>query len=183
MYHMIRNGEFVRQKSRKVPTMTKRIIGKKCRFFLHGFQSVLVQKNKFIFACSFMKKFLLFILTLAYVASSSGATIYIHQCMGKTIAWDVIENEGNSCTKCGMHKNAPNDCCKDHVKVLKVQNDQNIPNAYHSNVVLQAALPVEYFNLLTPVLFTSDKKTAESYIPSGQSSKINYCILYCTFLI
>lgn len=130
-----------------------------------------------------MKKFLLFILTLAYIASSSGATIYIHQCMGKTIAWDVMENEGNSCAKCGMHKNAPTDCCKDHVKVLKVQNDQNLPNVYFSKITLQSALPVDYFSFASSVFINSENKTAESYTPPLRSSKISYCILYCTFLI
>jgi hypothetical protein len=51
----------------------------------------------------FMKKFLFLILTLAYFTSTSGATIYFHQCMGKTIAWDLKANENNTCTKCGMH--------------------------------------------------------------------------------
>jgi hypothetical protein len=130
-----------------------------------------------------MKKFLLFILTLAYVASSSGAIIYIHQCMGKRIAWDIIENEGNSCTKCGTHKNAPNDCCKDHVKVLKIHNDQNLPNAWLSKIILHDAFPVDYFSFSSFALITNENKTAESYTPPHRSSKINYCILYCTFLI
>ncbi len=130
-----------------------------------------------------MKKLLLFILTLAYVASSSGAIIYIHQCMGKTIAWDIIENEGNSCAKCGMHKNAPNDCCKDHVKVLKIHNDQNLPNACFSKITLHNALPVDHFSFPSPILTNGENKTDESYTPPHRSSKVNYCILYCTFLI
>jgi hypothetical protein len=130
-----------------------------------------------------MKKFLLFILTLAYITSSSGATIYIHQCMGKTIAWDLIENEGNSCAKCGMHKNAPHDCCKDHVKVLKISNDQNLPNAYFSKIILHDALPADHFSFSSSLVTNGENKTAESYTPPHRSSKINYCILYCTFLI
>lgn len=130
-----------------------------------------------------MKKFLLFILAVVYVASSSGATIYIHQCMGKTIAWDIVENEGNLCATCGMHKNAPNDCCKDHVKVLKIHNDQNLPNANFNKVTLQQALPVDYFSFSSSVVTNGKNETDESYTPPLRSSKINYCILYCTFLI
>ena len=129
-----------------------------------------------------MKKFLLFILSLAYLASSSGATIYIHQCMGKTIAWDIIENEGSSCSKCGMHKNASGDCCNDHVKVLKVHNDQNVPVANFGKVLLPGTLPSPGYSFSQPVLFLSENKTTESFAPF-RSGKLDYCILYCTFLI
>ncbi len=82
-----------------------------------------------------------------------------------------------------IHKNAPKDCCKDHVKVLKVQNDQNLPNAYFSKIILQNALPVDYFSFSSSVFINNKNKKPESYTPSLRSSKISYCILYCTFLI
>jgi len=129
-----------------------------------------------------MKKFFLLILAFAYLATSSGATIYIHQCMGKTIEWDLQADEGHKCEKCGMHKNAANDCCQDHVKMIKNQNDQNIPGTFFSKIFLSPALPAPVYYFYSSRLFSSENKSTESHT-LWRSGKINYCILYCTFLI
>ena len=129
-----------------------------------------------------MKKFLLLILTFAYLATSSGATVYIHQCMGKTIDWDLSGDERNKCEKCGMHKNAANDCCQDHVKIVKVRNDQNLPVSFFSNVFFSPALPAPVYSFYQVRLFNCENKSIESHTLT-RSSKINYNILYCTFLI
>lgn len=130
-----------------------------------------------------MKKFLLLILTFAYLATSSGATIYIHQCMGKTIEWDLKENGSNKCGNCGMHKNAANDCCKDHVKVLKVQNDQKLPEVlFKKYISISNALPVVYYSFLQQGFSYVENKSLVCYTPP-RSSRTDYCVLYCTFLI
>jgi hypothetical protein len=129
-----------------------------------------------------MKKFFLLILAFAYLGTSSGATIYIHQCMGKTIEWDLQGDEGHKCEKCGMHKNAANDCCHDHVKMVKMQNDQNIPATFFSKVFLSPALPTPVYSVYSSRLFSSETKSIESRILT-KSGEIDYCILFCTFLI
>ena len=130
-----------------------------------------------------MKKFLFLILTLAYFTSTSGATIYFHQCMGKTIAWDLKANENNTCTKCGMHKDASGHCCEDHVKVLKIQDDHQLPIAFLKQIQVPIiALPVASFVMSEPKLLSVTNEDSSSFT-SLRSSKINYCILYCTFLI
>ena len=129
-----------------------------------------------------MKKFILLIVTFAYLASTSGATVYIQQCMGKTIAWSLMEKEQNKCTKCGMHANAPSDCCKDHVKVLKVHNDQNLPESYFNKILLSnAALPVIFHTDFRYHFSTEKIETPENF-PSPRSG-ISYRILFCSFLI
>ncbi len=150
---------------------TKRIIGKNHH------------EKKFSFALSFMKKFILLIVSLAYLATSSGATIYIHECMGKRLQWDLKADESDKCAKCGMHKNERNDCCKDHVKVLKVQNDQQLPENFFKNIFsADAALPAAFYILPKQNFFSPRNKINHyKYPPSG--SKTSYCILYCTFLI
>jgi len=129
-----------------------------------------------------MKKFFLLILAFAYLGTSSGATIYIHQCMGKTIEWDLQGDEGHNCEKCGMHKNAANDCCQDHVKMVKMQNDQNIPGTFFSKIILSPALPAAVYSFYSGRLFRSENKLIESRTLT-RSRKIDYCILFCTFLI
>lgn len=129
-----------------------------------------------------MKKFLLLILAFAYLATSSGATIYIHQCMGKTIGWDLDVESNQSCDSCGMHKDAPKDCCRDHVKVLKTGLDQNLPTNYFSKIVLSYALLPKTIPADFHFGFQNVKHDSfERFI--FPRNKINYCILYCTFLI
>ena len=47
-----------------------------------------------------MKKVLLFILAVAYLTTSSGASIYLHQCMGKFSSVD-FGNSNNVNGNCG----------------------------------------------------------------------------------
>jgi hypothetical protein len=129
-----------------------------------------------------MKKFFLLILTFAYLASSTGATIYIHQCMGKTIGWDVNIESGNSCDNCGMHKNLPKDCCNDQAKVLKTIIDQNLPATFHSSLAFaNAILPHTDNAAVRPGFKNINNSPSEFFLLAR--SKINYCVLYCTFLI
>lgn len=130
-----------------------------------------------------MKKFLLLIVTLAYFVSTSGATIYFHQCMGKVVAWDFHGDKEAKCDKCGMDKNAPNDCCNDEVKVLKVKSDQFLPSSFAKCLLFSDyALPATFFMVKKPVLpllFPENKQ----YTSHFRSNETNYCVLYCTFLI
>ncbi len=128
-----------------------------------------------------MKKFLFLILTFAYLASSSGATVYIQQCMGKTVAWSLVEKDGNKCEKCGMHNNA-NDCCSSHFKVLKVHNDQNLPEVFFQKLfVANALLPEPFSAIKQDEFLDTETKNPKSYTPLR--SRTDFCILYCTFLI
>jgi hypothetical protein len=129
-----------------------------------------------------MKKFILLILTFAYLASSSGATVYIQRCMGKTIAWSLIEKDGNKCEKCGMHKNTTNDCCSSHIKVLKVYNDQNLPQVFFQKLFLtNAFLPKTFDANKQDQFLETETKDPATFTPLR--SPINFYILYCTFLI
>lgn len=130
-----------------------------------------------------MKKFFLLIITLAYFISTSGATIYLHQCMGKVVAWDFHGAKEAKCDNCGMDKNAPNDCCKDEVKVLKVKSDQLLPTTFAKCLLFSDyALPVSFFTEKKPVLTIVFPENTQ-YNSHLRSSNDNYCTLYCTFLI
>lgn len=129
-----------------------------------------------------MKKFLLLILTFAYLASTSGATVYLQQCMGKTIAWSLVEKDGNKCEKCGMHNNATNDCCSSHMKVLKVHIDQNLPEVFFQKIFLtNGFLSKTFTSYKKDELLETQTKIPESFAP--QRSQINFCVLYCIYRI
>jgi hypothetical protein len=133
-----------------------------------------------IFTVRNMKKILVLILTFSYLASASGIPVYFQQCMGKTIAWSFTDKEKDQCAMCGMHNSTSTGCCQEQVKVLKVHNDQNLPEVYLKKIFSSPALPAGVFYSVRdhkslPVI----PETAGSYTPLRK----DYCILYCSLLI
>ena len=86
-----------------------------------------------------MKKFLVTILALVYLSSTIGATINMHYCMDKLVAWGLGDGKTKSkaCPYCGMAKTNEDKhcgkeskgCCKDEQKIVKLENDQKISEA------------------------------------------------------
>ena len=81
-----------------------------------------------------MKKFIVAILAILYLATSIGATVHLHYCMDKLVAWDLGDKEDNKiCPYCGMAKTSTADehcasdskgCCKDEQKQVRIEKDQ-----------------------------------------------------------
>ena len=71
-----------------------------------------------------MKKILVSIFAVFYLASSVGATVHLHYCMDKFIDWSLLKSGGDKCDKCGMEKDGG--CCKDENKFVKNNIDQKI---------------------------------------------------------
>ncbi|MEO6948931.1 MAG: hypothetical protein ABI123_04825 [Ginsengibacter sp.] len=130
-----------------------------------------------------MKKFLFLIATFAYFTSISGATIYIHECMGNVVDWTFQADENSKCENCGMHKNAANDCCKDEVKVLKVNADhkqfENIAPVFKMSEVL---LPITYLFVNRDLLPKIHKENYPLDNFNSPATK-DLSILYCNFRI
>src|SRR5438034_11541801 len=98
-----------------------------------------------------MKKFVVAILALFYLTTSSGATIHLHYCMGKLAEWSFGHSQSDICSKCGMEKKDNNNgCCKDEFKQIKLVQDQNAPNsAWQLINVLPQTTPLLLFNITT----------------------------------
>ena len=71
-----------------------------------------------------MKKGIAAILLVLYVAFSSGVVINFHYCMDDFDSAQFGANKSDYCGVCGMHKSEANECCKDEVKIFKIQDDQ-----------------------------------------------------------
>ncbi|HYJ64534.1 MAG TPA: hypothetical protein VEV62_12375 [Parafilimonas sp.] len=71
-----------------------------------------------------MKKLIAFILCFVYVATSSGATINFHYCMGRFIGWDWSLPINNKCSNCGMKKENQKGCCNYKHQTLQLKKDQ-----------------------------------------------------------
>lgn len=114
-----------------------------------------------------MKKFLVTILALVYLTASVGATVNMHYCMDKLVAWGLGQEKTGkkSCSYCGMAKTSQDKhcskeskgCCKDEQKIVKLENDQKISDAsfQFSQIPVEAITPVfsdysfEYVSSLT----------------------------------
>jgi hypothetical protein len=72
-----------------------------------------------------VKKVLLTIITLAYLVTTTGASIDMHYCMGKMVEWGFGQKNSNKCSKCGMTDKAG--CCHDQHKNFKLDKDNKLP--------------------------------------------------------
>ena len=77
-----------------------------------------------------MKKFVASILAVLYLSTSMGATVHFHYCMGRLVAWGLVDHESRDCVSCGMEKMdampgcsvGMKNCCHDEHKHF--QNDR-----------------------------------------------------------
>ncbi len=98
-----------------------------------------------------MKRFLVSILALLYLAASAGFTLRAHYCMGQ-MTGASIEHAGQAnvlhrCERCGMEKkNSGNGCCKDKVKTFRSSPEQTVVKAlsFGAPPLLIAVLPPAY---------------------------------------
>ncbi|HSB92000.1 MAG TPA: hypothetical protein VLC28_02730 [Flavitalea sp.] len=85
-----------------------------------------------------MKKLLLSIFALIYLANVSGATLRLHYCMGKLVRIGVTADAQQQCGHCGMKKteSAKKHCCKDEEK--KVSSEKQLKAVVASMQYLKA---------------------------------------------
>lgn len=113
-----------------------------------------------------MRILLITILSILYLAASTGVSLNMHYCMGElagTALAKPLDNE--KCGKCGMEKEhgKDNGCCKDENKLLKAQEQNSgskilistgfdiisdLPEYYNNNLAISYA--ERYFNTNLP---------------------------------
>lgn len=97
-----------------------------------------------------MRQVLVIILSIFYLLSSSGFTMYEHYCMGELAQASISDNifDNDRCSKCGMEnkKGEDNGCCKDEQKFVKT-DDQNtgVKLVVNKSLITLADLP-SYFS-------------------------------------
>ncbi len=103
-----------------------------------------------------MKRFIVSILAILYMASSSGAVVHLHYCMGRLIEASIGDNgkDNHDCSHCGMKKKSNGGCCKDEQKVFKVDN----AHQQSAKILFE---PAKIFNALTSPL--SPRESAPVY--------------------
>lgn len=125
-----------------------------------------------------MKKVAAAILLLVYFTVTTGFTVSVHYCMNKKVSVDLGYSVKDDCGKCGMNIEKSGGCCKDDVRVVKMQTDHN-----------PAKIVTPDFSLhLPPAAFSGDpdaflfSSTANAYpLPhgpplNGQDTYLRNCV-------
>lgn len=140
-----------------------------------------------------MKKFLIFILAFTYLTTSIGATVHLHYCMDKLVAWGLGQNKtkANACPYCGMAKTDTNKhcgkqskgCCHDEQKQVKIQKDQktvdpgfNLVKPF-SQIADHSLLDVSAIFITSPIL-----ELPTSHAPP-RSGNVSLFLRNCVFRI
>lgn len=87
-----------------------------------------------------MKRVFASILLLLYFCVSTGFVVSMHYCMNKFDSVKVGAPESEKCGKCGMHTEDSEGCCRDEVKVVKLQQDEQLAKLLMPSLTLP---PVE----------------------------------------
>lgn len=132
-----------------------------------------------------MKRLLLFIASIIYITSATGASINLHQCMGKLVDWSFVKMDQRECGKCGMEKadSTEKKCCKEEQKMLKLEQDQSL-NFQSIKLASDAgtAVPVLFYESSENGISTLVESFPVSNAPPVTGQPGVY-ILNCTFLI
>lgn len=132
-----------------------------------------------------MKKFIVAILALLYIGTSTGATIHMHYCMDKLADWGIGKNDSKTCGKCGMEKSNEknNGCCKDEHKFIKSVTDQKtVERDFQFIQLIAVALPLSFFEIPENNIPSVTEVNPISHAPP-RSSAVAVYILNRTFLI
>ena len=123
-----------------------------------------------------MKPVLTTILAILYLASSTGATINIHYCMGKVVSKSIVQED--KCGKCGMEKKEG--CCEDKVQVVKTQDSHSFHTPHITFTPFVAVIQRSYTDLIPVFDFVIPALTTHNNSPPG-SSGTSLCICNCVF--
>lgn len=132
-----------------------------------------------------MKKFLVTILTVLYVASSVNAGINLHFCCDRLSS--VSAGFGQAAGKpavCKMqHSYTGKNCCKDEFKQVKVSHAQDVPSsvilpAVHFVALIPASLP----EIHTPEFSSVSEGNFSPHSPPLRK-EIPVYLLHCSFVI
>ena len=123
-----------------------------------------------------MKQVLTTILAILYLATSTGATINIHYCMGKVVSKSIVHED--KCGQCGMEKKEG--CCEDKVRVVKTQDSHSFHTPHITFTPFVAVLQRSYIDITPVFAFATPALLTHNNSPPG-SSGISLCIRNCVF--
>ncbi|MEP7108937.1 MAG: hypothetical protein ABI760_13170 [Ferruginibacter sp.] len=132
-----------------------------------------------------MKKFLLAILALVYISTSTGANVHLHYCMSQLADSGPGHHNSKTCPNCGMEKSEKknNDCCKDESKFFNSHTDQESSvSVFHLMHAVAVAFSVSFFEMPSVDISTIPEENPISHAPPKDNGVAVY-IRNCVFRI
>lgn len=125
-----------------------------------------------------MKKLFASILLLVYFTVSTGFVVSVHYCMNKVDSVQLGDTSSDECNKCGMHIESSGGCCKDDVKMVKMQVDQSFAKITVPDFSLPAVLPLVYDSYFTSYAKSVDESYPLAHGPplSKQDTYLQNCV-------
>ncbi|HEX2533578.1 MAG TPA: hypothetical protein VHK69_07575 [Chitinophagaceae bacterium] len=126
-----------------------------------------------------MKKALAFIWLLTYFTVSTGFTVNLHYCMDRLDSFELGGKESDTCGKCGMHVEDSGGCCRDEVKVIKLELDESPAQAAAFYFVSAPAIltePVLTERFLEPVIPSYTEPIHGPPLLSGHDRYLRHCV-------
>jgi len=137
---------------------------------------------RFTFAT--VKRILTILLAFVYLLVSSGLIKELHHCMGKLAGSSVSffgKQQNDKCDNCGM-EDKRSDCCKDEVKLVKIQDSHKQVSADYT-----AVPPIAEAEISSPFLAFDIFNNSRDIVSSGHHppaiSQPPRCVLHCVFRI
>jgi hypothetical protein len=127
-----------------------------------------------------MKKLATAVLLLVYFTVTTGFVVSVHYCMNKVDSVELGYAGAEECGKCGMNVQTSDGCCKDDVKVIKMQVDQNLAKIAVPNFTLSPFLFAVLAGRFPDFLLTSISN-AFPFSNGPPLSKQNSYLLHCVF--
>lgn len=126
------------------------------------------------YLCCTLKKLLYIVTVLLYLATTSGVKVNLHYCMGSYQSFDLYSNHSDECGKCGMSLESPNGCCKNELKIVKLQVDQSTSFiGYSINHIEAPSVISSGFTLVSPIA-SQNLYTPVNYVPPDPSGPVLY---------
>ena len=127
-----------------------------------------------------MKKTLAILLSVVYLAVTSGVAMTVHYCMGEVAAVGIGHSESDKCGDCGMENSG---CCHDDFKIVKISDYHGSPGqpllTFKSDGM---ATPNHSFDKEAFFAFPSLPQRPTSHAPPDPDGR-SLCILHCVYRI
>jgi len=125
-----------------------------------------------------MKKLAASILLLIYFTVSTGFVVSVHYCMNKLDSVQLGDDSSEECGKCGMHVEDSGGCCKDDVKLVKMQVDQAFAKVLSADFSFHTELPVTIDHYSAPLQNSIQEEYPLAHGPplSEQDTYLKNCV-------
>ena len=131
-----------------------------------------------------MRKFLVTILSIIYLTTTTGFTLNLHYCMGKPVNWAWWSVDADKCSKCGMANSVTKDkgCCTDEPKQIRLESDQKMGLMAFKFLQLPPSVPLSFIEVPSHILTSTKKDNPANNAPPLCSSIAVY-ITHCVYFL